>query len=75
MSLFRQGKRDEARQLADAASANMKPLPKDEKNPLADKADHDDLGDKIRLELFLAGVRGWEAELRRRLANGGSMQD
>jgi hypothetical protein len=43
MSLFRQGKPDEARQLASAAAAKMKPLPKDEKNPLADKAGHDDL--------------------------------
>jgi hypothetical protein len=41
MSLFRQGKRDEARQLASAAAATMKPLPKDEKDPLADKATHD----------------------------------
>ncbi len=43
MSLFRQGKADEARKLAIAAAADMKPLPKDEKNPLADNADHDDL--------------------------------
>jgi uncharacterized protein HemY len=43
MSLFRQGKPDEARRLANAAAAKMKPLPKDEKNPLADKADADDL--------------------------------
>jgi hypothetical protein len=43
MSLFRQGKRGEARQLATAAAATMKPLPKDEKDPLADKAKHDDL--------------------------------
>jgi hypothetical protein len=43
MSLFRQGKLDEARQLARSATANMKPLPKDEKTPLADNADHDDL--------------------------------
>jgi len=43
MSLFRQGKRDEARRLANAAAAKMKPLPKDDKNPLADQAVDDDL--------------------------------
>ncbi|HEV3438228.1 MAG TPA: tetratricopeptide repeat protein [Gemmata sp.] len=43
MSLFRQGKRDEARQLAATTAATMKPLPKDEKNPLADQGSHDDL--------------------------------
>jgi WD40 repeat protein/tetratricopeptide (TPR) repeat protein len=43
MSLFRQGKVEEARQLAIAAAARMKPLPKDEKNPLAGDANHDDL--------------------------------
>ena len=43
MSLFRQGKKDEARKLATAAAAKMKPLPEDEKNPLAGGADHDDL--------------------------------
>jgi hypothetical protein len=43
MSLFRQGKKDEARQLALAAAAKMKPLPKDEQNPLANGATHDDL--------------------------------
>ena len=43
MSLFRQGKEAEARQVALEAAAAMKPLPKDEKNPLADEADHDDL--------------------------------
>jgi tetratricopeptide (TPR) repeat protein len=43
MSLFRQGKREEARQLATAAAATMKPLPKDEPNLLAEKAKHDDL--------------------------------
>jgi WD40 repeat protein/tetratricopeptide (TPR) repeat protein len=35
MSLFRQGKKDEARKLAIAAAAKMEPLPKDENNPLA----------------------------------------
>lgn len=35
MSLFRQGKKDEARKLAVAAAAIMEPLPKDENNPLA----------------------------------------
>jgi serine/threonine protein kinase/WD40 repeat protein/tetratricopeptide (TPR) repeat protein len=43
MSLFRQGKSDEARKLALAARALMKPLPADENNPLAGKATHDDL--------------------------------
>jgi tetratricopeptide (TPR) repeat protein/tRNA A-37 threonylcarbamoyl transferase component Bud32 len=43
MSLFRQGKPDEARQLAIAATARMKPLPADERNPLAGNASHDDL--------------------------------
>jgi TolA-binding protein len=43
MSLFRQGKNDEARKVAIAAAAQMKPLPKDEQNPLADNATHDDL--------------------------------
>jgi eukaryotic-like serine/threonine-protein kinase len=36
MSLFRQGKQDEARKLAIAAAAQMKPLPTDEQNPLVD---------------------------------------
>jgi serine/threonine protein kinase len=43
MSLFRQGKQDEARQLATQAVANMKPLPEDDKNPLAGGANADDL--------------------------------
>jgi WD40 repeat protein len=43
MSLFRQGKKDEARKLATEAAAQMKPLPKDEKNPLAGGASPDDL--------------------------------
>ena len=43
MSLFRQGKHDEARKVALAAAAKMKPLPKDEQNPLANNATHDDL--------------------------------
>ena len=43
MSLHRQGKRDEARQLARAAAAKMKPLPRDENNPPADDAYWDDL--------------------------------
>jgi hypothetical protein len=34
MSLFRQGQAEEARKLALAAAAKMKPLPKDEQNPL-----------------------------------------
>ena len=40
MSLFRQGKEDEARKVAAEAAAKMKPLPKDKKNPLAGGADH-----------------------------------
>jgi hypothetical protein len=43
MSLFRQGKKDEAGKLAAAAAAKMKPLPADENNPLSDNANHDDL--------------------------------
>jgi eukaryotic-like serine/threonine-protein kinase len=43
LSLFRQGKPDEARQLALAAAAKMKPLPADEQNPLAGKANSNDL--------------------------------
>jgi tetratricopeptide (TPR) repeat protein len=43
MSLFRQGKSDEARKLALAAAAKMRPLPKDERHPLANNATHDDL--------------------------------
>ena len=43
MSLFRQGKENEARQLATEAAAKMKPLPKDEENPLAGGNDTDDL--------------------------------
>jgi hypothetical protein len=43
MSLFRQGKENEARELAIEAVAGMNPLPKDEKNPLAGKATHDDM--------------------------------
>jgi hypothetical protein len=43
MSLFRQGKADEARKLATEDPRRMKPLPKDEKNPLAGGASPDDL--------------------------------
>jgi tetratricopeptide (TPR) repeat protein len=43
MCLFQQGKPDEARALFTTTEAKMKPLPADEKNPLADKANHDDL--------------------------------
>jgi WD40 repeat protein/tetratricopeptide (TPR) repeat protein len=43
MSLFRQGKKDEARKLATETAATMKPLPKDENNPLAGDATPDDL--------------------------------
>ena len=41
--MFRQGKEDEDRKLATEAAARMKPLPKDEKNPLAGGASADDL--------------------------------
>jgi WD40 repeat protein/tetratricopeptide (TPR) repeat protein len=43
MSLFRQGKPDEARQLAILAAAKMKPLPMDDNNPLVGGGDHNDL--------------------------------
>jgi len=43
MALFRQGKESEARRLATEAAARMKPLPKDDKNPLAGGASLDDL--------------------------------
>jgi WD40 repeat protein len=43
LSLFRQGKKEEARKLAISAAAKMKPLPKDDNNPLADGDYHDDL--------------------------------
>jgi serine/threonine protein kinase/tetratricopeptide (TPR) repeat protein len=43
MSLFRLGKEDQAKQLATQAAANMKPLPKDDKKPLAGGANADDL--------------------------------
>ena len=43
MNLFRQGKPDEAQSVAAEAAAKMKPLPKDENNPLAGNATHDHL--------------------------------
>jgi hypothetical protein len=43
MSLFRQGKENEARNLATDAAAKIKPLPNDEMNPLAGGASTDDL--------------------------------
>jgi serine/threonine-protein kinase len=43
MSLFKQGQAEEARRLALEAAAQMKPLPQDDRNPLAGDADHDDL--------------------------------
>jgi hypothetical protein len=42
-SLFRQGKRDEARKLAIEAVARLKPLPADEKNPPFDYGSHGNL--------------------------------
>src|SRR6516164_2633916 len=43
MFLFRQGKTDEARKRAAEAAAKMRPLPADEKKPLAGGATYDDL--------------------------------
>ena len=43
MSLFRQGKEAEARQLIAEAEAQLKPLPGDENQPLANGAFHDDV--------------------------------
>ena len=43
MSLFKQGKDEEARRLALEAAAKMKPLPQDDKKPLVGGAGHDDL--------------------------------
>jgi hypothetical protein len=43
MSLFRQGNHDEARKLAIATAARMKPLPQDEQNPFVNGAFWDDL--------------------------------
>jgi tetratricopeptide (TPR) repeat protein len=43
MSLYQQGKKDEAKKLASEAAATMKPLPKDEQNPLSGDASHDAL--------------------------------
>jgi serine/threonine-protein kinase len=43
MSRFRQGHEGEARKLAIAAAAKMKPPPRDENNPHAGDLDHDDL--------------------------------
>ena len=55
MSLFRQGKKDEARRLATEAAGKMKPLPADEKNPLARIAAFvDGGGDQEFLILWLA---------------------
>jgi tetratricopeptide (TPR) repeat protein len=41
MSLFRQGKKEEALRLAFATAAKMKPLPKDDNDPLADAGPND----------------------------------
>jgi WD40 repeat protein/tetratricopeptide (TPR) repeat protein len=43
MSLFRQDRKEESRNLASAAAAKMAPLPEDEKSPLAGGASADDL--------------------------------
>jgi Flp pilus assembly protein TadD len=43
MSLFKQGKKDEAQTLLAETAAKMRPLPDDDENPLAENADADDL--------------------------------
>jgi hypothetical protein len=43
LSLFRQGKPVQARKVAIMATAKMRPLPNDEKNPLTGEINHDDL--------------------------------
>jgi len=43
MSLFQRGKADGARKLAVEAAAKMKPLPRDDKNPLTGDAGAEDL--------------------------------
>jgi tetratricopeptide (TPR) repeat protein len=43
LNLFRQGKPVQARKLAIRATAKMRPLPNDEKNPLTGEINHDDL--------------------------------
>lgn len=43
MCLFEQGDQDEARTLFTATEAKMTPLPADEKQPLAENADHDNV--------------------------------
>ena len=57
MSLFRQGKEEEARQLATEAAVNMKPLPADEQNPLAN-------GCHPRRLDPVAGVQGGEGHVQ-----------
>jgi hypothetical protein len=53
MSLFRQGKKDEARKLVSEAAGKMVPLPKDEKSRLAGLYWHEELS------------RGWPTRKRR----------
>ena len=43
MSLFQQGDQEAARKLLTTVEAEMKPLPADDRKPLAGGADHDDL--------------------------------
>jgi hypothetical protein len=43
MSLFQQGKKDEAREVASKAATQMEPLPRDEQNPLLDRGVPDHL--------------------------------
>ena len=65
MSLFRQGKTAEAAELFKATESRMKPLPRDERNPLAGNATVDDLilwiawsSDKGSPWLWAAGMLG-----------------
>jgi tetratricopeptide (TPR) repeat protein len=78
MSLFRQGK-EEARKLAVAAAARMKPLPRDENNPLAADTDHDDLilwlaykeaKAMIKFEAVPSPKAGWKPAVYRRDGTG-----
>jgi WD40 repeat protein/tetratricopeptide (TPR) repeat protein len=75
MSLFRQGKKDEARQLAISAAAKMKPLPADEQNPLTNvTAPPGGGGTQEYLILWLAykeakGMLKWESASSQKAEN------
>ena len=45
-------------------------LDEDYTTPTSVQCHHNIRGDKTQLELFIAGVRGWEAYARRRLDDG-----